>query len=642
MSSRWVSAGLLAGLLTAAAPLTAAPRWTALGPFGGPVDFLTADPTAPRTLYAGAIHQGIFKSTDGGASWSRIHAASPRSSVAVDPTRPGTLYVTADFDRILKSTDGGATWTERSLAGPAFLGAIAVDPVRPNRVYLAADGVWRSIDSGVTWRKTGISGRIHALVAPPRPAGTVFAATDRGVFKSENAGLTWKSASVGMPASEVRALAPAPSNPRVLWAVSFAGIFRSTNGGAFWRRTAGLPVGTYEISLAVSTTAPWAAWVGTYEDGLYRTADAGAHWTLVGPRPDARVPALAAAGPTLFAGVDPQGTDAGGILASADGGVSWQPRNRGFTNFPVFDLALDPRDPRDLWSAAGEGGLFHSPEGGQDWQPIPRPQTPSSRPGLTRVALSADGAALYALDHEELWTSGDDGASWRRLLGGGPAPPLSVSFFLPHPLQATDLYAGNFRELYASHDSGATWSSVWPGFPCAFTTLAAGPSAPSILYAAGTVNSDFTIPCRNTKAVVYRSVDGGASWTANDGGLPGTRAIASLAVDPADPQTLYAAAHTWVGTGAGLWKSTNGGASWARISPESDRVSVYSVAISPADGAVWMSTQTEVFVSRDGGATWKSAGAPPINSIGRLVPDPDDPGRLYAAGGGVWRLEDEP
>jgi len=233
---------------------------------------------------------------------------------------------------VLKSTDGGATWSASSRGLPnAQLTVLAVDPAKRTRIYLAADGIWHSLDGGFSWKPArrpvpkDVARHVLALAAAPRPAGTVYAATGAGVFKSVDGGDSWQPASRGLPAGEVMTLVIAPTNPQILWAsVDKAGVFRSTNGGVSWRPTADQPPGTTQpagagdvISLAIAPGDPATAWAGTFQQGIYRTTDAGAHWTAMGPHPNSRVEAVAAAGQTLYATLFPGYRDPGGVLATS-------------------------------------------------------------------------------------------------------------------------------------------------------------------------------------------------------------------------------------------------------------------------------------------------------------------------------------
>jgi photosystem II stability/assembly factor-like uncharacterized protein len=620
-----------------ARPLAAVPHWAPVGPYGGRIDTLTVDPTAPQVLYATSADQGAFKSTDGGATWRLIHTGPVNGNVAVDPAQPTTLYQAFNLNQVLKSTDGGATWRASSKGlAKALIGVTAVDPARHARVFVAGNGVWRSLDGGASWSPAqqglpkGFAGHVNALELAPGPAGILYAATDDGVFKSLDAGSSWMPARQGLPAGdEVLALAPAPANPQILWAsLLTGGVFRSTDGGASWSATANPPA-TLVISLAVDPGDPSAATAGTVDHGIYRTTDAGAHWTPVGPRATAEVPAVAATATSVYAGIVPDYLDPGGVLASSDGGATWQPRNTGLHALATFDLAIDPRHAESLWAAAGVTGLFQSSTGGLTWdlsaQPPAPPFDPLSLPLNVGAALSADAAHLYTVFDFGLWASGDDGASWGLLLGAGTTPAdASIASVRTHPADASTVYAQGFHMTYGSHDSGATWQTVGrPGFGCAIAGIALAPSAPATLYALGSNISGFN-RCGPVVSV-SRSTDGGASWTQADAALKGSR-IFSLAVDPLDARTVYAQ------TSRSLMKSTDGGVTWSRAGKSTSGELLFS-----ADGGIlWEARGKQVFASHNGGATWQSLGGPQ-SVVQRLIADPSNPDRLYAAtAGGVW------
>jgi photosystem II stability/assembly factor-like uncharacterized protein len=625
-------------VLTAlASPLAAAPRWTPLGPYGGFVSTLSVDPASPQVLYATSRFQGSFKSLDGGANWSTIHVGPVSGNVAVDPVQPTTLYQSFNFNQLLKSTDGGATWrlSSRSLVQTS-IEVIAVDPAQHTRVYVGGESLWRSLDGGASWQRArqglpkGFAGRIMALAVAPSPAGTVYADTGAGVFKSLDGGSSWKPARQGLPAGAVTTLAMAPANSQVLWASVNAAVFRSTDGGASWSATAGQPAGLV-TSLAVDPGDPSTATAGTFDHGIYRTTDAGAHWTPAGPRAGAEVPAVAATATHLYAGVVPDFRDPGGVLASSDGGATWQPRNTGLLALTAYDLAIDPHHPETLWAAAGVTGLYRSTVGGRDWDLSAQPPAPLfdplSPPAIFSVAVSADGARLYTVFNLELWASADDGANWTEFLIAGRLPPfLLISSVRTHPVDASTLYARSSKTIFASHDSGANWQTLAsPGFGCAIADLALAPSAPSTLYVLGSNISGIT-RCGPVTGIV-RSTNGGASWTNANGGLQGS--VDSLAVDPLDARTVYAQ------TSRGLMKSTDGGATWLRAGKAKSGDLVFSTG----GGTLWEARGSQVFASHDGGATWQSTGGPQAVIL-RLIADPTSPDRLYAAtSGGVWVLQ---
>lgn len=644
----------LLALLLAAPLLAASPRWTALGPFGGDVQFLTLDPTNPLALYANMGFQGgTYRTLDGGLSWEPIQALQSLGNVAVDPSRPATIYLAVQTaDRILKSRDRGAHWAPASHGLPAGIGAgeIAVDPVQPSSVYAAVDGsVWHSRDRGATWQpssqpltdENGAGAFVQILVAPGRPAGTVYAGTPSGLFRSVDGGETWHLLGTGLPVGEVLALAVAPSDPRIVWvSLRDTGLYFSPDGGTSWQRAAGQIPESPVQALAVSPRAPRTLWAGNVVR-LYRSTDGGAHWAADGL--PARILAVAAGGRYVYAGVQsdfqaPGIPELGGVRASTNEGKTWQRRNQGLPGLFASDMAVDPANPRDLWAAMSGFGLFHglrANSGTVPWTRPPQPPTGSVPPEADSVAVSAGGDEVYSVVDQQIWTS-DHGSAWSSARTA--PPPVFSGFVRTHPRDPATAYAAGPDKLYASHDAGASWQPLNLDFGCRIFDLAIAPSTPATLYAAGATPADPAVPARcfeNTVAALSRSTDGGATWTSIVAGLPAASAINSVAVDPRDPRTLYVALNS-----TQVWKSTDGGATWAPSNVGAPFLT--SVAVSPGTGTVWAGTfDAHVFASHDAGANWQPAGGPQTFSIRRLVPDPAaGSNRLYAVTwSGVWVLE---
>ncbi|HSF43521.1 MAG TPA: hypothetical protein VLT87_27255 [Thermoanaerobaculia bacterium] len=211
-----------------------------------PVIALELSPSSPNVLYAigqstsSVCGDGIcpravvFRSTDGGARWRRsrppLHLREPLAALAVDPSSPSTVY--AAGIRLFKSTDGGVTWrqTGRGLRGP--VSGLLADPFAPRTLYavthftrrsIPITGIDKSTDGGATWTPAdaGLPGwyGIRRLTADLATPGTLYAATDQGVFLSTNGGAAWTvKLKAGLP-SGVRTLTVAvdPLDPRTLY-----------------------------------------------------------------------------------------------------------------------------------------------------------------------------------------------------------------------------------------------------------------------------------------------------------------------------------------------------------------------------------------------------------------------------------------
>ncbi len=667
-----LSAALLAAAVAtaiAAPAASAATSWTPLGPFGGSVQTLTVAASDPRTLYASLNAAGLFRSADGGLTWTPIHAGTALSNVAVDPSRPATIYTYFDPGGLQKSTDGGGHWTPLTIQVSAVT-ALAVDPARPTRVYAgtSAQGVWRSTDAGASWQPARVNlspgdARVVFQLAVPKAGGIVYAATDAGVFKSTDGALTWRSASQGLPAGTVFVLAAAPSDPKRVYAslLNSRTVYRTTNGGASWQRAALLPpappgAGNRDkvTALAVSPGSPGTVWAGTLLSGLFRTADGGAHWTGAGlPPQEAGVPAVAVAPSsprTIYAGVTAAGADLGGVFASADAGASWSRRNQGLDGLDAHAVAAPPDSQAVLYAGLENQGLFRSGNQGRRWARVALPGAPASGTPLADVEIAPSSpATVYALALSWLWRSTDAGASWIEAYAYPDGPDLQ--FLRVDPADPFRLWGSTGFSpfgsagipLLRSTDGGDTWSiAAAPNLGCVVADLQFAPSSPSTLYEGGAKSDSFS--CQSTQASLFRSTDGGATWTEADAGLA-AHSVTALAVDPLDPQVVYAGTgHDYFpNSGDGVWKTTDGGASWSRAGEALQGRTITALAISPVVGVVWAAAGGAVFRSQDGGATWSDrTDGLQAATVYQLRIDPAEPQRIYAAtSGGVWVLEDD-
>jgi photosystem II stability/assembly factor-like uncharacterized protein len=663
-------------LAAAAVPARAVTSsWVPLGPFGGSVDTLAVAPSAAGTLYATLGPQGAFRSTDGGVSWTPIHAGTAAGKVAVDPTRPDTIYLATIPGGLQKSVDGGGHWT--TLTPPVEqVTAVAVDPVRASRVYIGTSGqrVWRSNDGGVSWQPGSVPGPNFDYIdelALSRTGGILYARSAYGtdLAKSTDAGRTWKLLDTGVSFASLTALAVAPTDPKTLY-VSFDTFPRpvvshSRDGGASWEEVATPPMSTADDevqSLTVSPLSPGRVWAGTLTSGLFLSVDGGAHWAAVGLPPQERsVPAIAVAPSSpgiLYAGVTAQGLDLGGVFASADGGASWLRRNQGLAGLSTLTVAVPPGSTDVIYAGLAGPGLLRSANAGRRWARVVLPGPPPPPYGTFLVDFEIAPSAVstfYALATSPLWRSTDAGASWITAYAEPDGPRLN--FLRVDPTDPLRLWGSpSFSEdnsgvpLLRSTDGGDTWATVpTPGLGCRVADLQIAPSTPATLYVAG-VFSDFPGTCKISRPYVMRSTDGGATWAEADGGLS-AHSVTALAVDPRDSRLLYVGTRgDYLIAGRGVWKSADGGASWVQAGDALKGLDISAVITSPLPGVVWAASPSvaweagpgRVFRSTDGGASWSDlTGGLQAALINQLLSDPADPSRIYAAtSGGVWVLED--
>ena len=185
---------LLLAVIIAFPVLRAVPAYSWHG--SGNITALAIDPQRPTTLYAGTSDRGVFKTTDGGATWSATGLANVYvSALAIDPVTPTTLYAVA-WGGLYKSTDGGANWNPINDLTGVGVSSLAIDPQTPTTLYgwTYHDGVFKSTDGGASWNVTGLTsvGRDLRLAIDPLIPTTLYAgAGASGVYKSTDGGLSW-------------------------------------------------------------------------------------------------------------------------------------------------------------------------------------------------------------------------------------------------------------------------------------------------------------------------------------------------------------------------------------------------------------------------------------------------------------------
>jgi photosystem II stability/assembly factor-like uncharacterized protein len=218
--------------------------------------FLAVDPQSPETLYGVTRDGRIFGTSDGGDSWRRLQAPSiPKTTritaLAVDPQDANTLYagtinpgglglrINGLRTGVFKSTDGGASWRPlpKGTPPPGDTAALAIDPLDSQNVYAAGMGVFRSGDGGATWEGPVDGFYVDSLALDPSKPATMYALSEHEVFKSTNGGAAWRTLDVGVRA-DIHALVVDPQ-ARQVYLGTDSGLFVSSDGGETWHRYEG-------------------------------------------------------------------------------------------------------------------------------------------------------------------------------------------------------------------------------------------------------------------------------------------------------------------------------------------------------------------------------------------------------------------
>ncbi|MGE0711503.1 MAG: IPT/TIG domain-containing protein [Planctomycetota bacterium] len=580
---------------------------------GGSMHALARVASSSTVLAFAQGSMGVYGTADGGASFSRMANAPQVTFVSYDPSNPTTIY-----------------------------GVVAV----------GSGSVWRSTDQGARWMKVGVvpATPVSGIYIDPQSPQVLYATTGdgqpgTGVYKSVDGGANWAAASTGLPAdATVRTFAIDPSNSQVLYAchttsqqgtpTTGQGLYKSTNGGASWTALGGGVAGVDNwIKIVIDPAAPATVYAATEGGvGLYKSTDAGATWSAAntGLPATPKVYALAVhpSNGTLYAGVD-----TGGIFKSTNGAASWTATNSGYTE--GSNGVLDVPEPRgittgpgnEVWVTTAGAGVFRSTDAGATWT-----QILNGLNGLLAVTNvlhdPVQPNVVYAATNGRGIFRSTDGTTWTTRNTG--LPRLEIR---GHRQVAVDPANGNILwyasaggGIFRSTDSGATWANR------ATAPIPAGVDH-NCVAAVGSV-----VVVGTSGNQLFRSSDDGATWTNITTGLP-NQSPQVILIDRSNVGTFYVG-YTRAGAGAGLWKSINGGTSWAQLTngPLVGSANVVDLIQDPlATNTLYAQVGgVKPLVSNDAGATWAAMNTSQnAGFFASLTTSAANPNKLFTVQGGA-------
>jgi photosystem II stability/assembly factor-like uncharacterized protein len=591
--------------------------WTPLGPDGGSIWNLVAAPSAPGVLYAGT-GGGVFKTADGAQTWTLLRRELDGAFVLA--VFDDAIYAYLGYRGVFKSPDGGQTWAAATdLPGGVF--TLIADPRNPNRRWASGRAVHLSNDGGTTWQtlpKPKSKRPLSLTAFAVDPAGPwIYVATTRGFFRSADLGKTWQLGEGIRGGGALSQLAVDAGNPSILYASMSRDLLRSLDRGAHWKRVLTVPIGDFIADVLAPGDRVYLAVHGA---GISYSSDHGNTWTRAAQGP-IDLAALAAAPGVVYAGTYGHGRP-GGVFRSSDRGVTWaRPANKGLEALAVAAVAVDPSDPDVLYAGTFGSGLSRSVDRGATWKTVNLGIAPGEPVGILQVLVEPSRpSSVYAIDTDTwFFRSADGGETWQRSQLRGLN--LFLSAIALDPRKPGALWGAGYPGVVHSDDGGAHWTE--PSIPDADVTpyfdLLVDPRDPRVLYVAGFRGFSDPHPLH-----LFRSSDAGQTWQRRDSGIDGTTVL-NLALDPANPSTLYA------GTETGLYRSTDAGLTWARLPGIGGQVDEVVTAPTHPTTVYAVVAGFGIKRSTDGGATWSPVrsglgGAPVVD----LAVDPQDPDRLYA------------
>jgi photosystem II stability/assembly factor-like uncharacterized protein len=574
--------------------------------------------------------RGVYKTTDGGATWSRVLFVDDdtgATDLAMDPSDPSVLYA-AMYQRrravwgfngggpgsgLYKSTDAGATWTKLEQGIPGGpLGRIAVDVYRsnPNIVYAlvqAADssGLYRSDDAGAHWTKRSDTdprpNYFSQVRVDPKDASRVYVLGVR-VMISDDAGHEFREVRLpstgptgGRPRDDldVHAMWIDSTDPAHLVIGADVGVAVSHDRGATWDYVNNLPLGQfYHVGYDMDT--PYRVYGGLQDNDVWGGPSnaldpfgiGNRDWftltigdgfvTLADPR-DSRI----VYGETQNGSVSRIDRETGEQISIRPRAANGEPPLRWAWDTPFL---ISPHDANTLLVAAQK--VFRSTDRGATWEAV----SPDLTGGADRDTLSLMGVA-----GNDITMSKNDGiAAWPTLVS------LTES-----PVRPGVYYAGaDDGRVHGSRDGGRTWTDLTgrlPGLPAGAVPERLVASA----FDEGTVYATFDDHAQDDYApFVFMSGDFGKTWASLASTLPAGEVVNCLTEDPRNRDVLY------LGTEAGLFVSLDRGAHWLPWRSNLPAVPIDEITIHPRDNDMLLATHgRSIWVLDDLGPVQEAAGA---------------------------------
>jgi len=684
----------------AVGPLATEPQWTLIGPepvgnyYGvssGRVTAIAVNPTNPNTVYVGGAEGGVWKTTNGGTTWTPMtdnQTSLAVGSIALDPNNSNIVYVgTGEEDfaidsyygaGVLKSTDGGVTWTQYCgpFCGPenvndygdpgAYIGSIAVDPTNSQNILAAvelwgAHGVYQSTNGGQTWALVSTDGGIVNVVEfDPVNAGIAYAVSETaGVLKSTNHGQTWVASNgtgttvLPTPNGGRLAFALAPSNPLTLYVGianpstgALAGFYKSTDGANTWNQLTSVTNYCggqcwYDNVIGVSPVNADVVFAGgqyAYSAGgsaALRSLDGGQTWSDQGSsiHPDAHAMAFSADGTILYTGND------GGIWSTSGPSaatVTWTSLNPNLALTEFYPgISIDPNNVNHTYDGTQDNGT-NKYSGSLDW-----PTVDCGDGGATLIDFTTPTTVYTNCIGLSLDKSTNDGASFSSALTGitttdstSWTPPLAMD-----PENSQNLYFGTYR-VYQSTNAAGLWTAISPdltnGNGDNLSTIAVAPTDSNTVYAGAW----------DAKLNVTRNALSGASatWTSITSASLPNRSVVAIAVDPTTPTTAYVGYSGFTGFGDSLghiFKTTDAGVTWSDISSDLPNTPVDSILIDPdSPETLFIGTDIGTFYTSSSGASWSALGTglPNVVVTGLALHNTSRTLRASTHGRSVWDL----
>ena len=644
--------------------------WTVMGPYIsnggydgiGRLNTIAFHPTDPNTWFVGTPGGGLWKTTNGGSSWTPLTDFLTNlgiSDIAISSSNPNTIYIaTGDRDArdtysfgILKSIDGGNTWNYTGLSSIVqnrwTTNRILINPSNENILIVATgDGIYRSTNAGASFTQVQTGGHFICMEFNPANPNIVYSGqydywNEQATFyKSLDNGQNWSPITTGLPTSNCRRIhiGVTPANSNYVYLIAsdnnngMEGFYRSTDAGSSFSLMASSPnvlhngdgtgtngQGWYDLSLAVSPTNANEVYVGGVN--MWKSTNGGSnltkmtHWYNDGTtviHADQHWFSFHNGG--LFVCND------GGLYVSYDGANSFNEYSNGLVISQYYRISNDQNTNNKLIAGAQDngsdllaGGVWYDVNGGDGMQCL--------------IDYTDPNVVFSATQFGNIYRSNDGGYNYTNV----SPDPGNGAWITPYEMDPTNhmiMYCG-YYDMHKSTDNGISWTQTTSGL-----------STGLLRHIQISKTNGNVIYCSSYDQL-FKSTDGGNNFTDVTGTLPvGSASISSICIDPTDENSVWI---TFSGYSAGekVFRTDDGAFSWTNQSGTLPNLPVNILIYqNGAGGLLYAGTDVGVYWWDPNNSVWDIYG---INLPNVIISDLDiqyGQSVLRAAtyGRGVWEI----
>ncbi|MDF1694433.1 MAG: fibronectin type III domain-containing protein [Saprospiraceae bacterium] len=639
--------------------------WESLGPSSntsgyagtGRINSVGFDPSDSDVVYAGSAGGGVWKTTNGGDSWVPISdyiGSIGVSAIIVDPSNTQTVYIgTGDGDAsdnysigVLKSMNGGTTWNTTGLnwstSNTNLIRAMVMHPNDVNTLILASnDGIYRTTNAGVTWTKEQSGNFYDIELKPQANSNTFYASTKTQIYRSTNSGDTWTVEHTLTGTNRI-ALATSEDEPTYVYALAskssgsgFKGVYRSTNSGQTfttqstspnllgWSSTGSDSNGQGWYDLVIAADPNNANSIHVAGVNHWRSTDGGVNWTIKSTWNGTGGVQEVHADKHMLEWQDDntlwEGND-GGIYKTTNNGTTWTDRTSNLVISQLYKIGVSELDNKVIGGLQDNGTKVRNNSG--NWV------DEIGGDGMDCAINPANPDVLYgSLYYGDIRRSTNGGSSWSNISNAIPDESGEnaawVTPYVLDPSNPSTIVVG-YENVYQSTNQGNSWTKI--GDNLTSNTLLYAEIAPS--------DSDFIYVGRGSQ--LWRTSDGGTNWSALSG--PGNN-TAMVKAHPTNPQILYAVRQNY-SNGNKVYQSTNGGSSWTNISGTLPNIPANTIAFhDDGEETIYVGMDVGVYYRNNSTSDWVLYNTDLPNVQISEIEIKEQTNEIYIAtyGRGVWK-----